>query len=209
MQRRNKLLIALMIMTVFAGRTQATVDNVSTWSGLSNSITAGNSATLTGDIASDVTSTITNSNSVATAISVDFATHVINANSSTGAILNNGTLTLKSGTLENFKSSTGVSALKNTKNLTIDSQIVDNNNVITPTDDAQGGGIYNGSSATLTVQNSSTISNNTATSIASGKVASGGGIYNEGTTNITGSTVNSNIADAGGGIYNVGTTTLS
>jgi len=62
-----------------------------------------------------------------------------------------------------------------------------------------GGGILNGSGATLTITNS-TISGNTA--------AFGGGIFNSGPLTIANTTVTGNTASEGGGIYSNGSLTI-
>ncbi len=71
-----------------------------------------------------------------------------------------------------------------------------------------GGGLYNATSGTLTV-NSSTISGNTAHQDQYSGGGDGGGIYNAGTLTLTNSTVADNYAFMGGGIFNVGTVTLN
>src|SRR5215831_13261759 len=63
-----------------------------------------------------------------------------------------------------------------------------------------GGGILNGSGATLTITNS-TISGNTA--------AFGGGIFNTGSLTIANTTVTGNTASEGGGIYSNGLLTIT
>jgi hypothetical protein len=64
-----------------------------------------------------------------------------------------------------------------------------------------GGGVYNTGTLTVTA---STLSNNSA-----GLHGSGGGIYNAGTVSITGSALSGNSADIGGGLYNASTTPLT
>jgi hypothetical protein len=88
-----------------------------------------------------------------------------------GGILNSGTLTLSSCSVIN--SQTG----------------------------GNGGGIYNNTGATLTM-NQCTISNNTANAAS----ANGGGLFNAGTATITGSTFS---GSGGGGIFSSGTLALS
>jgi len=77
-------------------------------------------------------------------------------------------------------------------------------------DDTTGGGIENGSGATLTITNC-VISGNTAGSVGAPAVA-GGGIFNGGTATIVNSTISGNmaggIAGGGGGIFNVGAVTI-
>ncbi|HEX3585091.1 MAG TPA: choice-of-anchor Q domain-containing protein, partial [Candidatus Angelobacter sp.] len=65
---------------------------------------------------------------------------------------------------------------------------------------AQGGGIENAETVTLTIINS-TLSGNTA--------GLGGGVFNSGTLIVINSTFSSNMASQGGGIYNSGSGTLT
>jgi len=69
-----------------------------------------------------------------------------------------------------------------------------------------GGGIYNHTGGTLTLE-SCTLSGNSANSASA--EGSGGGIYNGGTLTLTNCTLSSDSGYSGGGIYNDGTATLT
>lgn len=83
------------------------------------------------------------------------------------------------------------------------------------TGNARGGGIYDEAGTTVTLQQESPVTGNTAhSSGGGGSTAQGGGIYSHGTLTLTDSSVTGNEASAlfgfveGGGIYNTGSVTL-
>ena len=91
----------------------------------------------------------------------------------------------------------------NAGTITVDGSIIRNNYST-----GNGGGIYNtGATATLTIQNGSTIGKN-RTSNNPSSYTDGGGIYNDaGTTTVDDSTISANECTGnGGGIYNTGAT---
>jgi hypothetical protein len=95
-------------------------------------------------------------------------------------------------------------AILNRGNLTLDNGIVTGNSTLSRF--AQGGGIYNDFSATMTLNNS-TVSNNKVGTHEEGDF--GGGIFNAGTMTVSGGTVSGNYAFTGGGIFNAATMTVS
>ncbi len=69
-----------------------------------------------------------------------------------------------------------------------------------------GGAVYVGQQATLTVSNAISNASNT---ISTNKAQAGGAVYNEGTVTVAASTFSSNSATNGGAIYNGGTLTVT
>jgi hypothetical protein len=74
--------------------------------------------------------------------------------------------------------------------------------------DGYGGGIFNPSGGTVTLSKS-TVDDNTGINTDYGYGGQGGGLWNEGTMTLSGSTVTQNTSVVGGGIYNAGVMTLS
>jgi hypothetical protein len=101
-------------------------------------------------------------------------------------------LTITGGTAEDG------GGILNREDLTLSNSTVSGNSA------NSGGGIYNSFGDSLTLMNS-TVSGNSAT----GSYSAGGGISNEGTATLTGSTVSGNSARLGGGISNYGTANLT
>lgn len=122
-------------------------------------------------------------------------------NDSGGGIFNSGTLTLNNSTVSNNSASNKGGGIFNWGTLTMTNSTVNNNSA----SNDSGGGIEN--SGTLGVI-SSTISNNSATS-GSFNVGYGGGIHNAfGTVSLINSTIAYNNANngSGGGVFNQGST---
>lgn len=118
-----------------------------------------------------------------------------------GGIYNTGTLILSGGTISSNRTSLKGGGIYNNGTLTINGGIVQGN-----TSSGVGRGIYNAAGKAMTFSSGS-IRNNT------GGVEHGGGIYNDGTLDITGGTISGNTIDIaeknGAGVYNNGTMTIS
>jgi hypothetical protein len=126
---------------------------------------------------------------------------ISNNSASIGAgIYNDGTFRLDNSTIDDNNAQVG-SGILNAGIFTINSSIISNNG--SESSYQTGGGIYNASSATLTVNNS-TINNNLA--------LNAGGIYNDvsATLMVNNSTINNNssLSRRGSGISNDGTATV-
>ena len=149
------------------------------------------------DITSTDTLTINGAGSATTIIDGDGDNssfdRVFDILSGATAVINN--VTIRNGYKRNGYVGGGI---RNMGTLTLEMCVVSSNVA------RYGGGIYNGSSATLTVQDT-TIETNDATEGAAGF---GGGIYNsDGTVSVTGSLIYNNTAyNDGGGVYNTGGT---
>jgi hypothetical protein len=112
-----------------------------------------------------------------------------------------GKTTIKGITISGGRSPNNAGGILNGGNLTLnDTTVTDNQALGTQAGTGLGGGIYNASNATLTL-NRSTVSGNEANTFSS----DGGGIYNSGgTVALNNSTVSDNQSvDKGGGIYNL------
>lgn len=118
-----------------------------------------------------------------------------------GGIYNTGTLILSGGTISSNRTALKGGGIYNNGTLTINGGIVQGN-----TSSGVGRGIYNAAGKAMTFSSGS-IRNNT------GGVEHGGGIYNDGTLDITGGTISGNTIDIaeknGAGVYNNGTMTIS
>jgi hypothetical protein len=122
-----------------------------------------------------------------------------------GGILNTGTLTLTSSTINSNVACSG-GGIYTSGALTITNSAVNGNVAFGYPGIGEGGGIYASGAVTIT---NSTVSGNSATSeYLSG---CGGGIDTSGTVTITSSTISGNSAagDIGGGILNGGTLTVT
>jgi hypothetical protein len=128
-----------------------------------------------------------------------------------GAIYNVGKLTISSSTLSGnsaggFPSNTLNSpepgdggAIYNAGTLTVNNSILSNNLAYLVGSGGYGGGIFNAYNASATVTGSSLTGNG-----ANGAQNDGGGIYNDGTMTLSGSTISGNAINEGrgGGIFN-------
>jgi hypothetical protein len=119
-----------------------------------------------------------------------------------------GKTTIKGITISGGRSINNAGGILNGGNLTLnDTTVTDNQALGTVAKTGDGGGIYNASGATLTL-NRSTVSAN----IANTPTGDGGGIHNAsgGTVTLSDSAVSGNDAnDNGGGVRNLGTLTLN
>jgi uncharacterized delta-60 repeat protein len=116
------------------------------------------------------------------------------------AITSNATVTISSLKIANGETAHNGAGIDNLGTLILNECTISGNLAV-----ASGGGIYNGSHANLTIENS-TISNNQVSEL------SGAGIDNDnGTLSITDSTISGNSSPNGGGaaIYNSGTATIN
>lgn len=117
-----------------------------------------------------------------------------------GGIYTEGVLTLTDVIVTGNQADSGGGIYVAAGTTTLDSGTVSGNTAAATLN--SGGGIYVNSSATLIVQNGSTIGGDTAGETNSAEF--GGGITNVGTTTIDGSIISGNAAsNSGGGIYNV------
>lgn len=118
-----------------------------------------------------------------------------NSSQFSGGIGNMASMTLNDSTVCNNGSQANGGGIFNEGPMTLHDSTVRHNGGI------NGGGIFNFSAGTLTLDRSRVRDNTTANN--------GGGIYNQGTTKLKDSAVERNIATVdGGGIYNTGTVTL-
>ena len=136
--------------------------------------------------------------------------------STDGGIINSsGTLTVTTGAVlqnSNVGNYNGgaIYASAGTVNINGDSNTIIGGYAGAANTAANGGGIYVGTNASVTVSGSAEISHNTAT-------ANGGGIYSAGTVSMTGGSINRNAATTtvegavtnGGGVYSSGTFSIS
>ena len=117
-----------------------------------------------------------------------------------GGIYNNeGTVTLTKSTIIGNTAKSYGGGVRNSGTLHLSSSTVSGNRTtLEPGGNPipRGGGIYNESSGTVTIINS-TVSGNTA-------YDQGGGIYNENTLTVTYSTISGNEAAGGGGLFGIG-----
>ena len=134
-------------------------------------------------------------------ITIDLNGYTINRNLNAAAengcaIINNGTLTLTGGgRIIGANNTSEGGAILNNGTLTIENAELSGNTA------AKGGGVYNSSGASFTV-NGGSIKNNISNNY------SGGGIYNSGTVTINDGTISENSTESGGnggGIFNTGT----
>jgi Big-like domain-containing protein/Calx-beta domain-containing protein len=124
-----------------------------------------------------------------------------------GAVFNpaTGTLKITNSTVSESQAQRG-SGIFNAGTLTIaDSTICDNG---TKLSGGAGAGLFNAGSGTLTVVDS-TFCNNGSAGVSTLYPTTGGGIFNEGTLTVEGSTFSGNIADRGGAIFNAGGASLT
>ena len=181
---------------------------------LSTPLTLGPSVTIAGPGASDLA--ISGGNSVVVLIVNAGATAAISGlsieNGSSllgGGIFNGGTLTLTNCVVSNNTVGTQLGGgIFNAGTLTLANTYVSQNAVDPPGELGLGGGIYN-YLGTLTLVESTVISNSAGLNccaIPSAQGGSGGGIYNDnGTLILTNSTIENNLAaTSGGGISNIG-----
>ncbi len=119
-----------------------------------------------------------------------------------GAVYNSGTVTLTNCTLSANDCATNGGAIYNEGSLTLNETILTGKGKSTNLTTLLGGGIYNKSGATATIENSSVIEGCAIT----GSSHHGAAIWNGGTLIIDGSTLRNNVnTQRGGGIYCVGT----
>jgi len=124
-----------------------------------------------------------------------------------GAIMSYGLLNVTNSEFANNKGASGgaLHLTAGSNPVTIKSSLFhDNQTTGTTSDTGRGGAIHIVSGAVVTLENS-TLKNNKARSNIG---ATGGGIYNSATVNLTNVTLTGNVAPEGGGLYNGGTATL-
>jgi hypothetical protein len=154
-----------------------------------NNLTVADGGGLRGNGISNLSGTVTLSNST------------ISGNSSSGIFnYNGGTLTLSNSTLSGNSDAEGGGIYSGFGTVTVSNSTLSGNSATS----GAGGGIHN-IGGTLTVSNS-TLSGNSANDGADGAFSKGGGIYNyRGTATVSNSTISGNsAAGVGGGIYSEG-----
>jgi CSLREA domain-containing protein len=162
---------------------------------MKNSAVSHNSTYYTGGgIYNDANGTLTVTNSTISGNSTDFG----------GGLDNGGTVTITNSTFSANRANLG-GGIWNSSGQTLATLTVTKSTFLANSSNEDGGGIYNRDGGALTV-NSSTISVNRS-------YKDGGGIYNIGALTVTKSIFHRNSSEdsdgAGGGIYNDGTTELT